>query len=42
MNITRDVIRLRTEGRSLEQIRVEIDRAYGKYGPGTPTPWPPA
>jgi len=33
---------MQAEGKPLGEIRREIDRAYGKYGSGTPTPVPPA
>jgi hypothetical protein len=35
-------MRMKAEGKSLKEIREHIDRAYEKYGSGTPTPWPPA
>ena len=40
MNITRDVIRMKAEGKSLAQIRAAIDAPYLKFGPPTPTPRP--
>ena len=41
MDITRDVMRLGGEGRSLAAIRRHIDATYLPYGPPTPTPKPP-
>ncbi len=35
-------MRMQAEGKSLREIREQIDRTYSKYGPGTPTPMPPA
>jgi hypothetical protein len=35
-------MRLQTDGKSLRDIREYIDGKYGKYGPSTPTPFPPA
>jgi hypothetical protein len=32
---------MQAEGKPLRAIRAAIDERYGKYGPGTPTPWPP-
>jgi len=40
MDITRDVIRMKAEGKSLAQIRAAIDARYLKFGPPTPTPRP--
>ena len=40
MDITRDVIRMKAEGKSLAQIRAAIDATYLKFGPSTPTPRP--
>jgi hypothetical protein len=34
-------MRLRKEGKPLAEVRSYIDRTYGKFGPGTPTPLPP-
>jgi hypothetical protein len=42
LGVTRDVARLLGEGRSLAQIRAAVDMKYGRYGPPTPTPRPPA
>jgi hypothetical protein len=33
---------MKAEGKPLRTIRAEIDQKYGKYGPSTPTPLPPA
>ncbi len=35
-------MRLKAEGKSPKAIREYIDREYSHYGPGTPTPMPPA
>ena len=37
MDITRDVMRLMTEGKSASEIRTYIDATYSKYGPPTDT-----
>ena len=37
MDITRDVMRLMTEGQSAGEIRAYIDATYSKYGPPTDT-----
>jgi hypothetical protein len=36
------VTRLLGEKRSLREIRAAVDAKYGRYGPATPTPAPPA
>jgi hypothetical protein len=41
MDITRDVMRLKREGKSLAEIRRYVDATYLKFGPPTPTPPPP-
>ena len=33
VDITQDTMRMMQEGRSLQEIKVEIDNIYGKYGP---------
>jgi len=33
---------MRAEKKTLREIRAAIDKKYGKFGPGTPTPLPPA
>jgi hypothetical protein len=33
---------MKTEGKALREIRAYIDKKYGHFGPGTPTPQPPA
>jgi hypothetical protein len=33
---------MNAEGKPLSAIRAAIDQQYGKYGPSTPTPLPPA
>ena len=38
MDITRDVMRMLDEGKSLKEIRAYVDRSYSRFGPSTPTP----
>ena len=38
MDITRDVMRMLEQGRSLKDIRAYVDRTYSRFGPSTPTP----
>jgi cytochrome c2 len=38
INITRDVMRMMDEGKSLKEMRAYVDQTYSKYGPSTPTP----
>ena len=33
---------MKAEKKSLRAIRAAIDEKYGKFGPATPTPLPPA
>jgi hypothetical protein len=40
MDITRDVMRLKGEGKPLSAIRQAIDDKYLRFGPATPTPRP--
>jgi len=40
LDITRDVMRMKTEGKSLPDIRTAIDEKYLRFGPATPTPRP--
>jgi Protein of unknown function with PCYCGC motif len=40
VDITRDVMRLRNEGKKSPQIRAYIDAQYGSFGPSTNTPLP--
>ena len=40
MDITRDVMRMKAEGKSLAIIRAAIDEKYLRYGTATPTPRP--
>ncbi len=40
MDITRDVMRLRREGKDVKQIRAYIDAEYARYGRPTDTPLP--
>ncbi len=38
MDITRDVMRMLDQGKSLKDIRAYVDRTYSRFGPSTPTP----
>ena len=38
INITRDVMRMLDQGKSLKEIRAYVDQTYGRFGPPTPTP----
>jgi hypothetical protein len=38
INITRDVMRTRDEGKPLKEIRTYIELKYSRYGPPTPPP----
>ena len=40
MDITRDVMTMHKAGKTLADIRREIDGKYGRSGPPTPTPLP--
>jgi uncharacterized protein with PCYCGC motif len=40
VDIAQDVMRLRSEGKSLKDIRATIDATYSSFGPGTDTPLP--
>ncbi len=40
LNITQDVMKGLREGRSIQQIRDQVDKDYGDIAPGTPTPYP--
>lgn len=40
VDITRDVMRLKSEGQSSKQIRAYIDAQYSAFGPSTNTPLP--
>ena len=40
LDITRDVMRLKSEGKSLAAIRAAIDEKYLRFGPATPTARP--
>jgi uncharacterized protein with PCYCGC motif len=40
LDITRDVMRMKAEGKSLPAIRAVIDDKYLRFGPATPTPRP--
>ena len=41
MDITRDVMRMLDQGKSLKEIRAYVDRTYSRFGPSTPTPLVP-
>lgn len=41
IGITRDVMRLEGEGKSLKEIRSYVDATWSRYGPATATPLPP-
>jgi hypothetical protein len=38
IDITRDVMRMMDEGRTLKEIRAYIEKTHSHKGPGTPTP----
>jgi hypothetical protein len=40
VDITQDVMRLKAEGQSSQQVRTYIDSKYSAYGPSTNTPLP--
>jgi hypothetical protein len=40
LDITRDVMRLTSEGKPLAAIRAAIDEKYLRFGPATPTARP--
>jgi hypothetical protein len=40
VDITRDVMRLRREGKDVKAIRAYVDAEYGRYGQATDTPAP--
>jgi len=40
LDITRDVMRMKAEGKSLAAMRAAIDEKYLRFGPATPTPRP--
>lgn len=42
VGIALDAMTMTEEGRSLSDIRTSLDEEYGKIGPGTDTPLPPA
>ena len=41
IRITRDVMTMLDQGKPLREIRRHVDQTYGRYGPSTPTPFPP-
>lgn len=42
LGVTRDVIRMLSEGKTPRQIRIAIDKTYASQMSGvTPTPYPP-
>jgi hypothetical protein len=42
VDITRDVMRMKAEGKTLKEMRSQIDLTYMRFGRPTPTPLPPA
>ena len=40
VDIAQDVMRLRSETKSLKEVRAAIDATYSSFGPGTDTPLP--
>lgn len=40
LDITRDVMRMKGEGKTLATIRAAIDEKYLGFGPATPSPRP--
>ena len=42
VSVTRDVTAMQKAGKPLREIRAAIDGKYGRKGPATPTPMPPA
>jgi hypothetical protein len=40
VDIALDVKRLRSEGKSLPEVRTYVDAVYSSFGPGTDTPFP--
>lgn len=38
MDITRDVMRMLDEGKTIKEIRAYVDKTYSRFGPSTPTP----
>ena len=38
IGITRDVMKMMDQGKSLKEMRSQIEKTYSKYGPPTPTP----
>jgi len=40
LDITRDVMQMKSEGKSLAAIRAAIDEKYLRFGPATSTPRP--
>lgn len=40
VDITQDVMRMRGEGKSAQEIRAYVDNTYSAYGPSTDTPLP--
>ncbi len=38
MDITRDVMRMLDDGKSVKEIRTYVDTTYSRFGPSTPTP----
>jgi len=40
IGITRDVMKMIDQGKSLKEMRTQIELTYSKFGPPTPTPVP--
>ncbi len=38
MDITRDVMHMLDEGKSLKEMRIAVETKYSQFGPTTPTP----
>ena len=38
MDITRDVMRMLDEGKTVKDIRAYVEKTYSRFGPSTPTP----
>jgi len=38
VDITRDVMRMLDEGKTVKDIRAYVEKTYSRFGPSTPTP----
>jgi len=38
VDITRDVMRMLDDGKTIKEIRAHVDKTYSRFGPSTPTP----